>query len=44
MVGFIIVAPFLLALIIFVAYTYWKPGPAHDQLGNSPDAREGEQW
>jgi hypothetical protein len=43
-VGFIIVALFLLALIIFVAYTYWKPGPAHDQLRNSPESLEGEQW
>jgi hypothetical protein len=43
-VGFIIVGLFLLALVVFVAYSYWKPGPEQGQPGTSLDAREGEQW
>jgi hypothetical protein len=43
-VGFFIVGLFLIALVIFVAFSYWKPGPDQGQPGTSPDAHEGEKW
>jgi hypothetical protein len=43
-VGFIIVGVALIAFLLLLVFSLWKPGADQGKPGTAPEAREGEQW
>jgi hypothetical protein len=43
-VGLIIVGMVIVALLVLLAFAYWKPGPEQGKPGTSPDVGREEQW